>query len=140
MIAETPDLLIQQTFFTRASTDPELVETLGAGVYDHPPEDAQRPYVVIGEDPFFTVPDNTHSGFGWRTTLTLGAWTEQRGFKTGHEIQGRLIALFNHQPMTLPGFHVVVVKHELHRLARDPNPRLRHTQVRFVIETEQDRE
>lgn len=139
MIARSPTLEIQTVFFERASADVELTETLGAQVFDQPPEGEPRPYVVIGEDPFFTVPDNTHSGFGWDTTITLGTWTEQRGFKLGHEIQGRLIELFNRQPMDLFGFHVVVVKHQLDRLARDPNHRLRHTQVRFTVQTEQER-
>lgn len=137
-MSKTPDLAIQTAFFERANGDAVLREGLGAEVFDYPDEKANRPYVVIGEDPFFTVPDNSHGSFGWNTTLTLGTWTEQRGFKLGHEIQGRLIELFDHQRFPIPGFHLVEIRHQLHRLARDPNPRLRHTQTRFTILTEQE--
>lgn len=139
MIAKSPTLPIQEAFFERATNDPELA-ALGATVHDEPPEGAPRPYVIVGEAPFITVPDNTHSGFGWRTTITLGTWIEERGYKLGHQIQDRLIALFNRRPLDLFGFHVVTVKHEMDLLTRDPNPRLRHLQVRFIVQTEQLRE
>lgn len=133
MIAKSPTGAIQLAMYERVRDDPGSVD-----IYDYTPEQAKRPYIVFGNA--ITTPDNTHSGFGWRTVVSLEIWAEERGFKEIDNIKNRLIGLFDHQQMALDGFHVVVVKHEFDQNLRDPNPRLRRANLRFIVETEQDRE
>ncbi len=138
MTALLPDLEIQQDVYVRAGADEAITQTFGAGVYDEPPEDAPRPYLIVGDAPFTTTRDESHGTFGWETVITVSIWVEQRGFKVAHELAQRLVELFHRQPMTLPSFHVVDVRLELSQLLRDPsNPRLRRSQVRLRIRTEQ---
>lgn len=133
MITQSPTGVIQEAIFARIDQDPESPD-----VYDHVSEGAPHPYVVIGDT--VTTPDNTHSGFGWRTIATLEVWVKERGYKQANAIKNRLVQLFDHQPLVLDGFHTVVVKHEFDQTLRDPDPRLRRAILRLVIETEQDRE
>jgi hypothetical protein len=131
--AKSPTGLIQQALFERIAADEQSPD-----VYDHVLEGADIDYVVIGEA--FSTPDNTHSGFGFRTVATLEVWTKQRGFKRASDIKDRLLQLFDHKPMELDGFHVVDVKFEFDQTLRDPNPKLRRAILRLAIRTEQDRE
>jgi hypothetical protein len=133
-----PDLEIQQAIFVRASADETITQAFGAGVYDEPPEDAPRPYLIVGDAPFTTTRDEAHGTFGWETVITVSIWVEERGFKLAHELAQRLVELFHRQFMELPSFHVVDVRLEMSQLLRDPsNPRLRRSQVRLRIRTEQ---
>jgi hypothetical protein len=136
MIARSPTGPIQEAAFNRASTDTALTEDLGAEVYDYVPEGQPRPYVALGEA--FTVPDNTHGKFGWRTTVSLEVWSEERGFKQVNEIKDRLIQLFDHQPLALVDYHTVDVRHEFDQNLRDPDPNKRRAIVRFTVRTEQE--
>lgn len=135
-IAQSPTLAIQQAMYAAASADSELTGTLGADVYDEPPEGAKRPYVVF--ENLLTTPDNRHGAYGWQTVVTLAVWVEKRGYTDAHLIKSRLIELFDHQPLDVAGFHHVETRHELDQELRDPNPKLRRSLLRLRVITEQE--
>lgn len=112
--------------------------TLGAlinGVFDDVPEGTAYPYVVIGEA--LGIPDNSHDRFGRETTETLHVWSDHRGFSQLSVIAARVVALLDHQPLTIAGHHHVVTRYEFGQQLKDPDPSLRHTVLRFRVVTEQ---
>ncbi|WP_018503095.1 DUF3168 domain-containing protein [Parafrankia discariae] len=101
------------------------------GVFDFVPETARRPYITLGEA--IETPDNTHSGYGRQTLLTLHVWTEIRGYAQGNAIVDRLVALLDHQPLTITGRRWISTRLEFAQALPDPDPRIRHHVLRFRI-------
>ncbi|MGH9204209.1 MAG: DUF3168 domain-containing protein [Vicinamibacterales bacterium] len=134
-LTRSPTLPIQEAIYDRASADDEL-KALDAEIYDYVPEDAPRPYVVIGEA--FTTPDNTHGEIGWVTISTLSIWSDDRGFRQAHLVKDRIVQLFDHQPLTVEGFHHVETRFEFDQMLRDPQPTLRRALLRLRTATEQE--
>lgn len=132
----SPTLPIQEALFERIRDD-DVISELGYEVFDYVPEDKERErkYVTVGE--MFTTPDNTGGSIGWITIATLTVWSKERGFRIPHAVKDRLIELFDHQPMTVDGFHHVETRHEFDQLLYDPQPTLRRALLRLRISTEQ---
>lgn len=108
---------------------------LDLDVYDDVPEGAEFPYVVVGEAT--TVPDNTLTDFGHRSTVTAHVWSAYSGYSEALGIAGQLVAALDHQPLEVAGFDVIAVHHEQTVTMRDPDRDVRHVPVRFAIYTEQ---
>lgn len=132
MTTTRPMAGIQTAIFERLAADDEL----GAAVFDHVPEGAPYPYVVIGEA--IETPNNWHGGHGRDTTVNLHVWSRQRGFSEANRIADRITQLLDHQPMTVPGHAVISVRHEFSQTLRDTDPEIRHVPIRFRITTEQE--
>lgn len=105
------------------------------GVHDEVPDDATFPYVVIGEAT--ATPDNAHDRFGHVATVTLHVWSSAHGYTEALGIVGELLALLDHQALTLDGLDSVVVRWQQTVTMRDPDRDLRHAIARFAISTEQ---
>ena len=108
---------------------------LVTGVYDHVDEGSPYPYVTVGEA--IETPDNTHSGFGHQSTITLHIWTYTRGHKQGLEILEAVKRVLDHQPLAVTDRHTVSVRFEFAQTLRDPNPEIRHIPVRFRVTTQE---
>jgi hypothetical protein len=132
--ARSPLLPIQTAFYQRMTGDPDLMQVV-SGVFDEVPESEQKPYVVLGEA--IETPRNNHGQFGRETVETLHVWSDHAGFSEALTIKNLLIELFDHQPLTVDGQHVVSVRYEFSQTLRDPNPDLRHVVLRFRVTTEQ---
>ncbi|WKV74723.1 DUF3168 domain-containing protein [Streptomyces sp. PCS3-D2] len=128
---------VQQAAYTLLTADTELMALI-TGVYDYVPEDVVFDYVTIGEAT--EIPDNRHGGFGRQTTLTLHVWTRYRGHARGQRIAARIVALLDHQPLTITGLHHVSTRFEFSQTLTDPEPPgdIRHIPMRFRITTEQE--
>lgn len=134
MIADSPIDEIQTAVYGVLSGD----ATLGGmvtGVFDEVPEGTAFPYVTLGED--LEQPANSHDRFGRETVLTLHVWTRSRGSIEAKRIASRVIALLDHQPLTIVGHHHVATRYEFSQTLRDPEPHVRHVPIRFRIVTEQ---
>lgn len=130
----TPFGAVQEAIYGVLSGD----ATLGAlitGVFDHVPEGTAYPYVVIGEA--LETPDDSHDRTGRHTVETLHIWSDHRGFSQLGAIAARVVALLDHQPLTVAGHHHVVTRYEFGQQLNDPDPHLRHTVLRFRVVTEQ---
>lgn len=130
----SPVAPIQRAVFARLSGDVEL-KNAKARIYDHVPENAARPYVVIGEA--VDTPDNCHNAYGSQTVITLHVWSDYRGFAQALLIEDRIVALLDHQPLTADGHTIDAVWHEQTTPLRDPDPRIRHIVLRFRVITQQ---
>jgi len=136
--AEQPLSPIQQAFYDRMTGDATLMGLLaGDGVYDYIPEAAAYPCVVIGEAT--ASPRNRHGGFGRSVVEHLHIWDQARGFARALTIEAQIVALFDHQPLTVAGFHVVAVRFEFSQTLIDPEPPgdIRHIPLDFRVDIEQ---
>lgn len=103
------------------------------GVYDFVPETARRPYLTVGEA--IETPDNVHGGYGRQTLITLHVWTDARGYAPGAAIADRVVALLDHQRLTIAGQKWISTRFEYGQALPDPDPRIRHHLLRFRITT-----
>lgn len=128
---------IQKAIYERLSGDDEL-KTIVNGVFDHVPETAVMPYVVVGET--VESPDDTLDSFGADTLVGVHVWSRARGFVEGNTIAGRIMALLDrqHHVLTVQGHRVVAVRFRQEQPVKDPDPQIRHVIVRFQVVTEQE--
>jgi hypothetical protein len=134
MIARTPLYPLQVAMYQRMVGDPDLSSRV-TGIFDEVPEGQQKPYVVLGEA--FETPRNNHGQFGRTTVASLHIWSSHAGFSEALNIQNSIMELFDHQPLTVDGQHVVAVRYEFSQTLRDPDPDIRHVVLRFRVTTEQ---
>jgi hypothetical protein len=125
---------IQDAVYDVLTADVTLM-TLVSGIYDAVPENAEFPYVVIGEA--LELPDDRLDGYGRETVLTLHVWSRHRGFSEATEILARLVTLLDHQSLTITSQHHVATRYEFSQTLIDPEPYLRHIPIRFRVVTEQ---
>lgn len=111
-----------------------LGDTVTVGVYDHVPEGAAFPHVVIGETT--QVPENMHDRFGHRVTVTLHIWSAEHGYFEALAIASHISTLLDHKPLVVDGFDVVAIRHEQTITMRDSDADLRHVPVRYAVHTE----
>jgi uncharacterized protein DUF3168 len=111
-----------------------------ANVYDEVPEDAELPYVVIGE--MTSTPDGAHGSHGRDTSIVLHTWTEAPSNRPGNQIGARLVALLARQAAALDaevtGHKVWMIEHEFAQTLHDPQPGIRHRVDRFRVWTRQE--
>ena len=124
---------IQQALYTRLTSDAGLMADV-TGVYDHVPEGAAFPYVVLGEAT--ATPQGALDRYGRRSTVTLHVWSAYHGWSEALGIVDHLIRLLDLQTLTVAGHDFVAMRHEQTVTLRDPDEDLRHVACRFAIETE----
>lgn len=116
------------------------LDALITGVYDHVPEDAEPPYVVIGE--MLASPDGAHGSYGRQTSCSVHTWTRAQSHRPGNAIGARIAALLSRREEALDphvGGHIVwMVEHEFSQALIDPEPGIRHRVDRFRIWTRQE--
>lgn len=128
---------VQRAFYARMTGSDELMSLL-SDVYDgQAPEDAVYPYIVLGEAT--ETPDNAHGRLGRQTSSTLHIWSQYDGYGEALQILATVAALFDHQPLDVPGLHHVSTHYEFSQTLTDPTPPgdIRHIPVRFRTRTEQ---
>lgn len=133
-VSESPVLELQQAVYELLSESPTLA---GVGVYDEPPEDAQSPYIRIGD--VLSTPDNVHGSFGRQVAFTIQIWTRARSNLPGQKIAEKVGRLLDHQvdALAMSGHRVVSIRNEFDQALRDPDPGVRRHVLRFRIRTEQ---
>ncbi|WTW96605.1 DUF3168 domain-containing protein [Streptomycetaceae bacterium NBC_01309] len=136
MTATTPLDPLHRAVYARLTGDAELMAVV-TGVWDHIPEDAECPFIQLGE--VVETPDNRHGGFGRQSVLTLHTWSKYRGYGEARAIVAHQVRLLDHQPLTIAGHHHIATRYEFAQLLTDPEPPgdLRHGITRFRIVTEQ---
>lgn len=136
MTATTPVLDIQGEIYGLLSTDNALI-LAGVHVGDYVEEDLGYPRIKLGEA--MESPDNSLSGIGRQTVVTLHVWTKSRGFKETVDIVDRVNQLLDHQtPFSLPRHNLISIKFEFLQTLEDEDPEIRHVVLRYRIATEQD--
>lgn len=80
-------------------------------VFDHVPEDGVKPpYIVIGDvesDPWDAKDSN-----GGDCVAEIDVYSTHRGRKEAKRIAGSIYGLLHHQPLTVEGFQVILIRFE----------------------------
>ena len=106
----------------------------GPHVWDHVPRGAAYPYVTIGAT---SERDwSTGTDAGGEHILTLHVWSRAPGRREAEVIAGELRSALHDQSLTLDGFRLVNLRHELTDTRRDPANELYHGVVRLRAVTE----
>jgi len=91
---------LQKAIFTALTGDAILMAMIEA-VHDHVPENADFPYVTIGEDSVEEFGAKTFVGA--RHTLALHVWSRARGRLEAKDVIARLRAVLDGAALTLVG-------------------------------------
>lgn len=118
----TPNNALQAAIYTRLTGFAALTALIGANkVYDHVPQTAAAPYVVIGDD---TAADwSTKTTNGWDVTITIHVWDfEKAGRKSVKAILSAIYDALHRQEdnITVSGFTLVMLQWEFEETFQDP--------------------
>ncbi|MFR9807065.1 DUF3168 domain-containing protein [Pseudonocardia sp. RS010] len=125
---------VQRALYAALVALPGLAGEPGPGVvaiYDEPPEDAPKPYVVLGE--LDEQADDAHDRQGIDAGITLHVWSAYRGFREIAGIFVQLDTALDRKPIEIPGLVDVSIAAVSKTLQRDPDPDLRHGVARYRI-------
>lgn len=110
----TPSNALQAAIYTRLTGYAALTALIGASkVYDHVPQGASAPFVVIGADTM--IDGDTKTQAGWECTVTIHAWDfEKAGRKSVKAILSALYDALHQQEssVTVTGFSLVNFRFE----------------------------
>lgn len=128
----------QKAVYARLSSSDSL--TSRAGVYDHVPEDADHPYVTVGEGT--EVPFDAHDRRGASLTLTLHVWSRYRGYREALDILADVDRLLDQRggadPLQVDGHRRVFTRRESYNTTTDPDPDIRHVPATYRIDLEEE--
>ena len=120
---------LQQALYARIKS--AMGPRSATGVYDHVPQDAQMPYVVVGDD--IATPDDTDDSCDSQHGITIHTWSAHRGQRETKEIQQAIYAAL-HRESLLVGSAVVVDCHlESQETFLDEDGLTRHGVQRFRV-------
>lgn len=106
-------------------------DTISAEVYDDVPENAEYPYIVIGDD---TTSDNGTKDLGGMTaTVTMHIWSQYRGRKEVKQIMERLHVLLHNQDISVEGADLINCRQEFTSTVLDADGITRHGIMRFRV-------
>lgn len=103
-MAESAALELQRALYEALTGDAALMAAI-AGVWDHVPETAQRPYVVIGES---FLRDWSMKGLaGHEHRLTLHAYSQAAGQSQTHVLLAHIGRILAAASLHMPTHHLV---------------------------------
>jgi len=118
---------------------PDGVEIDAPAIYDHVPqnvdEKAKFPFVVIGDDT--AVDFDTDDSVGSEATITIHAWSRQRGRLEAKNIQREIYNALNRHELDVDGRHTVDCIYEYAESILEQDGITRHGVIRFRITTEE---
>lgn len=100
-------------------------------VHDEVPEPAPFPYVSLGS--VTEQPDDNHGQRGIAAAVVLHIWSTYRGNRECAQILAALDALLDRRALTVPGWKDISVAHQQAEFLRDPDPDIRHVNVRYRV-------
>lgn len=122
-----PSLEIQQAIIATLSGN--VGEAVGDRVYDEPPVNPVFPYITLGDCQ--VLPDKSECIDGAIAYPIVHVWSQDPGFTETKTITKAVLALLDDQPMTIPGFDVIVFEVEDIHYLRDPDGLSRHAPITF---------
>lgn len=126
---------LQKAAYDALSTDTGLLSLLGtAAVYDHVPQDAPFPYVVL--DGARLADWSTGTERGAEHTLMLHVWSRYRGKQETYEIADAIRDRLDEAALTLGENRLVNLRHQFSDLKRDEDGETWHAVLRFRAVTE----
>jgi hypothetical protein len=125
---------IQEAVFKRLKDYEPLTDLISA-VYDHVPQNAVYPYVVIGDDT--SIAWDTDDSLGSESTLTIHVWSRLRGRKETKLIQEQIYNALNRYELEITGLHTIDIISEFAETFLDADGITRHGVQRFRLITEE---
>lgn len=116
---------LQEAIYTKLSSD------LTESVYDEVPQDAVKPYVVVGDDTFNEWGTGSTNGFD--TTITIHSWSAYEGRKEVKELQENIYLSLHRKNLSIVGYNVVDIFQEFSETILDPDGITRHGVQRFRV-------
>jgi hypothetical protein len=108
-----------------------LTALVSTRIYDYVPQAPTFPYVVFGDD---TGTDwSTFGRLGEEVTITIHAWSRERGRKETKSIQSQIDAALNRQALTITGYTAVSCVREYQESFQDPDGITYHGVQRFRV-------
>jgi Protein of unknown function (DUF3168) len=126
---------LQKAAYAALAGDASLTGLIGSGaVYDHVPQQAAFPYVVIGEA---RVADwSTGTEPGSEQLLTLHVWSRYEGKREAYAIADSIRSRLDEAALTLEDNRLINLRHQFSDLRRDPDGETYHGVLRFRAVTE----
>jgi hypothetical protein len=126
---------LQKALHAKLTADTQILSAIGAPrIWDHVPRGSSFPYVTIG-----ATSDrdwSTGSEEGTEHIVTFHVWSRAPGRKETENIAASLRRSLHDQPLSLDGYHLVNIRHELTEIRRDTDGELYHGVLRFRATTE----
>jgi len=109
-----------------------ISQKLDCGVYDAVPNNAEMPYVKIGEAR--VLPAKNKTAFGIEVVETLHVWGRYAGFKEINEIMDTLVEALKF-PFSVTGYEVSLCGLNNAKTITDPDGKTRHgvIDLRFIV-------
>lgn len=92
---------VQQAVVAALTADAGLDAIIDGRVYDHVPQGASFPYVVIGD--MSSAPLDTVTDKGMQITLNVLCWSRYRGKKQVRDMQAAVYDALHRQALTITG-------------------------------------
>lgn len=121
---------LQQAIYDRLTGYADLM-AIATAVYDHVPQDAVFPYVVIGED--IANPHSVDDSLDTDHVLTVHAWSRYRGEKETKQIQQATYAALHREPLTVASSVYVDCEIESQETFLDDDGLTQHGVQRFRV-------
>lgn len=121
---------LQQSIKSRLASWPALA-ALSASVHDHTPQDADFPYVVIGEG--LVTPFNVDDVLDGDHVVTLHQWSRYRGQKEVKQMQQASYSALHRNPLTVAGATYVDCHLQSEENFLDDDGLTRHGVQRFIF-------
>lgn len=102
-----------------------------SAVYDHVPQDAEFPYIRIGEDT--AIDFDTDSSVGTEHTIHIHVWSRYRGKQEVKEIQQAVYDALQRHALPLPDLNLVSIDFEFSETVLDADGLTRHGVQRFRV-------
>jgi hypothetical protein len=125
----------QRAIYERLAGDYDVTSLVQA-VYDHVPQDAAFPYVVIGDST--EAQWDTDDSTGTEATVTIHVWSRFRGRSETKLIQDAIYQSLHRYDLPIDGVHTVTVEWEYAESFLDPDGLTRHGVQRFRIISENE--
>jgi len=134
-MAEVASWALQRGVYQALAGSLDLTTLLaGVRVYDHAPQSALYPFIILGQSVIRDWSTGTEDGA--EHNLTLHVWSRTGGKKQVLEIIEAIKDVLHDQPLALPDHHLVNLRHEFSEARLDPDGDTFHGVVRYRAVTE----
>jgi hypothetical protein len=111
----------------------QALSTLSYPVYDDVPQNAEFPYIVIGDDT--SIPFDDDCNVGAESTITIHVWSTYPGRKEVKQIMDSVYNRLHRQNLPIAGGYSITLNAEYQDSFLDPDGTTRHGVIRFRLLT-----
>jgi hypothetical protein len=125
---------LQTAVYEALAADATLTALIGESVYDHVPQDATFPFVVLDQTRISDWSTGTEAGSEHQ--LTLHIWSRYRGKAESYTIADTIRAALDEATLPLAENRLVNLRHQFSDMRRDEDGETWHAVLRFRAATE----